>query len=431
MSAPEVVIVDGLRTPFVKSGAVFNSVPAYELGRIAVSELLAKTNFDPQHIDETVMGNCGQPAEAANIARVISLNSGIPKQVPAFTVHRNCASGMEAIAHAYLKVRFHHAKVIMAGGTESMSNIPLLFPKRYADFLMRFMRAKNFVQKLSVLTQFRFNYFKPRIALAEGLTDPFCGLNMGQTADLLAREWQISREEQDAFALKSHQKAILAQLEGRLQEEMTPVYVPPDYKKIVKEDVGPRKDQTMAQLQKLRPYFDRHYGTVTVGNSCQVTDGAVAVLVMSEDTAIQKGYLPLAKIRSFAFAGIEPQRMGLGPVIAAKLALQKAGLKLSDMELMELNEAFAAQVLAVFKACESRTFAQRYLNQDEPLGSIDPGVVNVNGGAIALGHPVGASGARIVLTLAKEMKRRGLKYGMAFICIGGGQGGAMILERRA
>ena len=254
---------------------------------------------------------------------------------------------------------------------------------------------------------------------------------MGQTADLLAREWQISREEQDAFALKSHQKAILAQLEGRLQEEMTPVYVPPDYKKIVKEDVGPRKDQTMAQLQKLRPYFDRHYGTVTVGNSCQVTDGAVAVLVMSEDTAIQKGYLPLAKIRSFAFAGIEPQRMGLGPVIAAKLALQKAGLKLSDMELMELNEAFAAQVLAVFKACESRTFAQRYLNQDEPLGSIDPGVVNVNGGAIALGHPVGASGARIVLTLAKEMKRRGLKYGMAFICIGGGQGGAMILERRA
>ena len=430
MPTNDVVIVEGLRTPFVKAGADFNFISAYELGRIVVSELLAKTNFNPHEIQETIMGNCSQPAEAANIARVISLNAGIPKEVPAYSVHRNCASGMEAMVQGYMKIRMHHVDAVMTGGVESMSNIPLLFPKAYANFLMQLMKAKNPLQKLSILTQFKLNYFKPRIALAEGLTDPFCGLNMGQTAELLAREWKISRSEQDQFALKSHEKVLKAQDEGKFLEEVVPVYIPPKYEKIITEDVGPRRNQTLEQLQKLSPYFDRRYGTVTVGNSCQVTDGAVAALLMREEVAVAQGYRPLALIRSFAFSGIEPQRMGLGPVIATKIALQRAGLRFSDIQLVELNEAFATQVLAVVKAFESKTFAEKYLGESEPLGRLDPEILNVNGGAIALGHPVGASGARIVVTLAKEMKRRSLKYGLAMICIGGGQGGAVILERR-
>ena len=265
----------------------------------------------------------------------------------------------------------------------------------------------------------------------EGLTDPICGLNMGETAELLAREWGISREEQDQFALLSHQKTAKAWEEGKFLDEVTPVYVPRDYTKVIKEDIGPRKNQTLEQLSKLKPFFDRRYGTVTAGNSSQITDGAAAVLVMREDVALSLGYAPLAAIRSYAFGGIEPKRMGLGPVISTKLALERAHLTFKDIQLIELNEAFAAQVLAVFKAFGSGKFAKEYLDQSEPLGDVDPQIVNVNGGAIALGHPVGSSGARIVLTLAKEMKRRGLQHALAMICIGGGQGGTMVLERAA
>lgn len=431
MAASDVVIVEGLRTPYVKAGGAFNFISPQELGRIAVSELLAKTDLDPNIIDEVVMGNIGQPAEATNIARVISLNSHIPRHVPAYTVQRNCASGMEAIAQAYTKIRLGQAQVVVAGGTESMSNIPLLFPKTYADFLSNLMKAKTPLQKIQTLLSFRFSFLKPRIALLEGLTDPICGLNMGETAEVLAREWGISREEQDQFALRSHQKTTKAWEERKFSDEVTPVYVPRDYTKVIKEDIGPRKNQTLDQLAKLKPFFDRRYGTVTAGNSSQITDGAVAVLIMREDVALSLGYAPLAAIRSYAFGGIEPKRMGLGPVISTKLALERAHLTFKDIQLIELNEAFAAQVLAVFKAFGSAKFAKEYLDQAEPLGDVDPQIVNVNGGAIALGHPVGSSGARIVVTLAKEMKRRGLQHALAMICIGGGQGGTMVLERYA
>lgn len=434
----EVVLVDGLRTPFVKAGGEFNFIPAYELGRIAVSELLAKCELDASSVDETIFGNCGQPAEAANIARVISLNAGIPKQVPAVTVHRNCGSGMEAIAGGVRRIE-SGANVVVAGGVESMSNIPLLFPKGYSDFLHNFMRAKYPLSKVKSILSFRPHYFKPRIALLEGLTDPFCGLNMGETAELLAREWNISRGEQDQFALESHEKVLKAQDEGKFLDEITTVYVPPKYEKIVTADIGPRRGQTAEQLAKLPPYFDRRYGSVTVGNSCQVTDGAVAALLMERQYADSLGYKPLAKIRSWAFCGIEPERMGLAPVIAANIALKNsglspagprpAGLSLKEMGLIEINEAFAAQVLAVLKASESHLFSETYWGGEKPLGEIRRDILNVNGGAIALGHPVGASGARIVVALAKEMNRRSLQFGLAMICIGGGQGGAMVLER--
>lgn len=424
----EVVLVDGLRTPFVKAGGEFDFVPAYELGRIAVSELLAKLELDAAVIEETIFGNCGQPAEATNIARVISLNSGIPKQTPSVTVHRNCGSGMEAIADGIRRIE-SGVNVVMAGGAESMSNIPLLFPKGYSVFLNNFMRAKDPLSKAKSLFSFRPRYLKPRIALLEGLTDPFCGLNMGETAELLAREWKVSRGEQDQFALESHERVLKAQDDGKFLDEVTTVYVAPKYEKIVTADIGPRRGQTLEQLSRLRPYFDRRYGTVTVGNSCQVTDGAVAALLMERQYAKSLGLQPLAKIRSYTFCGIEPERMGLAPVIAAKTALKNSELSLKEMGLIEINEAFAAQVLAVLKASESRLFSESYWGGAEPLGEIRREILNVNGGAIALGHPVGASGARIVVTLAKEMKRRSVQFGLAMICIGGGQGGAMVLER--
>src|SRR3989338_2159932 len=402
MAASDVVIVEGIRTPYVKAGTAFNSISPQELGRIAVSELLAKTDLDPNSIDEVIMGNIGQPAEATNIARVISLNSHIPRHVPAYTVQRNCASGLEAIAQAYTKVRLGYAQIVIAGGTESMSNIPLLFPKTYADFLNTLMRSKTPLQKLKTFLSFKLSFLKPRIALMEGLTDPICGLNMGETAELLAREWGISREEQDQFALLSHQKTAKAWEEGKFLDEVTPVYVPRDYTKVIKEDIGPRKNQTLEQLSKLKPFFDRRYGTVTAGNSSQITDGAVAVLVMDKEKAYALGYTPLATIRSYGFFGIEPKRMGIGPVAAAKVALERAHLTLKDIGLIEINEAFAAQTLAVLKASASKKFSQDYLGQSEPLGEMNPEILNVNGGAIALGHPVGASGARIVVTLAKE-----------------------------
>ena len=288
------------------------------------------------------------------------------------------------------------------------------------------MRAKTPGQKLAAFARFRPRMLKPRIALAEGLTDLVCGLNMGQTAEVLAREFRITREAQDRFALESHQRAIAGR--ERLRDEIVPMFPPPRYAPVL-EDVGPRENQTLEQLARLRPYFDRKNGTVTVGNSCQITDGAVALLVGDDASAREWKTPPLARIRSFAFAGLAPQRMGLGPVFAAAKALSRAGLELSDCELFEINEAFAAQVLGCMEAAKSETFARNELKRDRPLGEFPSERLNVNGGAIALGHPVGASGARLLLTLALEMRRRGVKRGLAALCVGGGQGAAFVLER--
>jgi len=315
---------------------------------------------------------------------------------------------------------------VLAGGMESMSLIPLQFPFSYSDFLEGMMRAKTPVARLGAMMKFRPKMLAPRVALAEGLTDLVCGLNMGQTAEVLAREFRITRERQDAFALQSHQRAIAAR--ERLREEIVPVYPAPGYS-AVRDDVGPRDGQTIEALARLAPYFDRRNGSVTVGNSCQVTDGAAAILVGDEETANGWGTPPLGRIRSFAFAGLNPGRMGLGPVFAMAKALAKAQVKLTEIEVFEINEAFAAQVLACLEAVKSESFARDELKLDRALGEIPMERLNVNGGAIALGHPVGSSGARLLITTLHEMRRRGARLGLASLCVGGGQGAAFVLER--
>ena len=427
-SGRRVVIVDGIRTPFVRAGGPAKDLPAQELGRLALVELFARTEMDPTRVDEVVLGNCGTPAEAANIGRVIALTAGVPKEIPGFTVHRNCASGLEAVAQAYYKIASGLADTVIAGGTESMSQYPLTARPALKEAFEKMATAKTLGAKVRAATQLRPKDFQPRVALLEGLTDPVCGLNMGQTAERLAREFNISRQAQDEFALLSHQRAVAGTESGRLLEEIAPLYVPPAYETVVAEDVGPRPQQSIEALHKLRPVFDRRHGTVTAGNSCMITDGACALLVMEESKARAEGYEPLGRIRSFAFAGLEPARMGLGPAFATPIALDRAGCRLADMEVIEINEAFAAQVLANEVAFASEKFAREELQRGEPIGGIDRARLNPNGGAIALGHPVGVSGARIVLTALMELRRRGGALALTTLCVGGGQGAAMVLE---
>jgi acetyl-CoA acetyltransferase family protein len=418
-------ILGGVRTPFVKAGAAFRKVPSYELGRIAAAETIARSELDPGRLDEVIFGHCAMPSEAANSTRIVALRAGVPERVPAFTVHRNCASGMEAVASALYRIGAGDASLVLAGGMENMTQIPLQYTAEYAQWLEGFMRAKTPAAKLGALARFRPRMLAPRIAIAEGLTDLVCGLNMGQTAEMLAREFRITREAQDAFALQSHQRALAAR--ETLREEIVPVFAAPDYEP-VRDDIGPREGQTLQALAKLRPYFDRRNGTVTVGNACQVTDGAAALLVGDETVAKSWPVPPLGRVRAFAFAGLAPARMGLGPVFAAARALERAQLTLADIDLFEINEAFAAQVLACVAAFRSDAFARAELGRDRALGEIPLERLNVNGGAIALGHPVGASGARLLLTTLHEMRRRGLRRGLATLCVGGGQGAAFILE---
>jgi len=424
----DVVIVDGVRTPFVKVNSVFRHVGAVELGRLAMREAVERSEIDPAEIDEVIVGNIAGPADAANVARVIALNAKIPSHVPAFTVSRNCASGLEALVEAAYRIQAGHADLVVAGAVESMSRIPLLFDDEAQDIWTDVARSRSLGRRLANFTRFRPRHFKPVIALQLGLTDPVSELNMGQTAELLAREFGISREQQDAFALRSHQLAAAAWAEGRMQAEVLPVPVPPEFRTVADFDNGIRKKQSMEALAKLAPVFDRRYGTVTAGNSSQITDGAAALVLASAERARELGLRIMGRIVSWGFAGCDPARMGLGPVLASPIALRRAGLSLQQMDLVEINEAFAAQVLAVFRAFESREFCEQQL-QSAPPGPLDPERVNVNGGAIALGHPVGASGARLVLTLLHELERRNGQLGLATLCVGGGQGGAMIVER--
>jgi acetyl-CoA acyltransferase len=427
----DVVIVDGVRTPFAKSGTKFKDIHAADLGRSALKELMVRTGVRPEVVDEVIIGNTGSPSDAVNISRVVALNSGFPKSVSAHTVHRNCASALESIANAFDKIKAGTAETVVAGGTESMSNMPLIYTREFTDVFGKLVGAKTLTGKLAALGKLKLKDLKPRISLVEGLTDPFVGMNMGETGELLAKEFGLSREEQDSFALASHQKALAAQKNGVMAQEISPVFLPPKFEDVVSQDIGPREGQTMEQLGKLKPFFDRKYGTVTVGNACPVTDGAAMVLVMSRAKAQALGVKPLARVVSYGFAGCDPERMGLGPVYATPIALKRAGLQLKDMGLIELNEAFAAQVLACTKAFASDSFAKSKLGLDKAIGEIDLKTLNVNGGAIALGHPVGATGTRLVITLMKEMIRRKVQYGLATLCIGGGQGGAMIIEREA
>ena len=423
----DVVIASGIRTPFCKAGSVLSGLPAQELGRMVARECLERSAVGAEVIDHVVIGNVGSPADATNIARVIAFKAGIPARVPALTVNRNCASGIEAIATAARLVSTGEAKLVLAGGAESMSQLPLLFGEEAKGLFAGMARAKTLGQRAAIATRFRPRHLAPVIALEVGLTDALSGLNMGETAEVLAKEWKISREAQDQFALMSHERAVAAR--PLLAEEIVPVYVPPAFKTVVSEDVGPRPEQSIAALGKLRPYFDRRFGTVTAGNSCGITDGAAACLVTTSMRAAELGLPVLGRLRAYAAVGLDPRRMGLGPAYATPIALEQAHVTFRDIELIEINEAFAAQVIANEAAFASAAFASTELGRASPIGEIDRDRLNVNGGAIALGHPVGATGARLVITILHEMRRRGAALGLVALCVGGGQGVAMVLER--
>jgi acetyl-CoA acetyltransferase family protein len=416
----DLFIIAATRTPFCKMGSDLAGLTADDLGRAACSALLTETGIDPGELSEVILGCVAQPTEAANIARVIALRSGVPEHVPAVTVHRNCASGMESITTAHQRIAAGQGDLFLVGGVESMTHIPLLFPHEAALHFADLNRAKSSGQKLSAAASFNLSDFKPRVGIELGLTDPFTGLIMGDTAEILAREFGISREQQDRFAADSHLKAIAAR--EMLNAEISPVYTNGS---AVTEDNGIRTDSTPEKLATLRPIFDRTTGTVTAGNSSQITDGAVAILVGTEAAANRLGIEPLGRLSAYAYSGCDPARMGLGPIHAIARAKQLSGLTPDDADLIEINEAFAAQVLAVLASLKD----PKTHHLDLPAYDIPAEKLNRRGGAIALGHPVGATGARLVLTALDQLRETGGHRALATLCVGGGQGAALYLEK--
>jgi len=416
-SRNSLVIINGLRTPFLRMGSEFAGIDATEQGRVVVETLLTRTGIDPGIVDELIFGCVSQPADAANVARVVALRAGLPEKTPAMTVHRNCASGLEALTTASERIAAGKGEVFIVGGTESMSRIPLLFSVAAAVKFAALARAKTAGGRAAAVLNFRPADFAPEIGLRLGLTDPVSGLNMGETAEVLAREFAISRDVQDQFALESHRKA--ASSRDAFAREICPVYLPGSKTGVVEQDNGIREEQTMEALSRLKPAFERRTGTVTPGNSSQITDGAVALLVMTEARAESLGLDPLGRLVDYAYSGCDPRRMGLGPAFAVRELHERTGLRPVDADLVEINEAFAAQVLAVLKLMKTPSFDGLALPEDR---------LNPLGGAIALGHPVGATGARLVLTALKQLKAAGGKRALVSLCIGGGQGAAAWLE---
>jgi len=426
MTDAKVYVVDGARTPFLKARGQPNEFSAADLAVAAARPMLARAPFAPTQIDEVIVG-CVIPApDEANIARIIALRLGCGKAVPAYTVQRNCASGLQALASARERIALGHADLILAGGTEAMSRAPIQWNTAMVGWLAGIMRARNPVARLQAIATFRPSMLAPVYTLLLGLTDPLVKLNMGQTAEIVAHRFGITREQQDAYALGSHQRVAAAYESGQMREEVEPLY---DTRgRVYQEDNGLRRDSDMAQLAKLKPVFDRKYGAVTSGNSSQVTDGS-AMLLLASEAAVQRYRLPvLGELLGEAWAGVDPSQMGLGPVHAVARLLTQFKLRMQDLRQMELNEAFAAQVLGCQAAWASAEYARDELKLDKPLDAMDPARLNTEGGAVAIGHPIGASGARIVLHLLRSLRRNGGGLGVATLCIGGGQGGAMLVR---
>ena len=421
-----VAIVTGVRTPFSKAGTLFKSLSAIELGRLCVAELMQRTNLDGADVDAIVFGTVVQNVQAPNIAREVSLMPLLPKGVDAWSVGRACASANQAIADAADQIALGHMDCVIAGGAESLSNVPILHSRGFTDVLMAANRAKNISQKLSAFSKVRP---KDLVPVAPAISEPTTGESMGQSAEKMAKLNDISREEQDEFALRSHRLAAAGLRDGRLSAEMFPVYVPPKYEKIATTDNGVREDSTLEQLAALKPVFDKRYGSVTAGNASPLTDGAGAVLLMSEEKAKALGYQPIAYIRSYASAALDPgEQLLQAPVLAAPKALQRAGLTLRELDLIEMHEAFAAQVLSNLRGFESQAWAER-AGFTRPLGEVDRAKLNVMGGSLSIGHPFGATGARVTTTLCNELARRGGQFGMLTVCAAGGLGFAMVIER--
>jgi acetyl-CoA acyltransferase len=421
-----VAIVSGVRTPFAKAGTAFKSISAIELGKLCVAELLQRTNLDGNEVQALVFGTVIPSVLAPNIAREVSLLPQLPKGVQAYTVSRACASANQAITDAADQIALGHLDVVIAGGAESLSNIPILHSPGFAEALVLASKAKSLGGRVRALARIRPGDLVP---ITPAIAEPSTGETMGQSAEKMAKLNAIPREEQDHFALCSHRLAAAGTADGRLTAEIMPVYVPPKFDSVLTSDNGIREDTSYEQLAALKPVFDRKYGSVTAGNSSPLTDGGACVLLMSEERARSLGYTPLGIIRSYAYAALDPgEQLLQAPVLAAPVALKRAGLSLQDIDLVEMHEAFAAQVLSNLKGFESKAWAER-AGFSQPVGEVDRAKLNVMGGSIAIGHPFGATGARITTTLLNELRRRGGQFGLMTVCAAGGMGFAMVVER--
>ena len=423
-----VAIVAGVRTPFARAGTVLKGYTAIELGKLCVAELLQRANLTGSEVDGVVYGTVVPNVIAPNIAREVSLMPMLPKGCQAFTVSRACASANQAITDAADQIALGHLDIVIAGGAESLSNVPILHSRSMAEKLVAISRAKSAGKRVKLLASIR-----PRdlVPVAPAIEEPSTGESMGESAEKMAKINHISREAQDELALRSHQLAAAGIEDGRITSEIGPVYPPPTFNPPIASDNGIRTDTSLEQLRALKPVFDRRYGTVTAGNSSPLTDGGSAVLLMSDERAKALGYAPLAYVRSYAYAALDPgEQLLMGPVLAAPVALRRAGITLREVDLVEMHEAFAAQVLCNLRGFTSREWAER-AGFSEPVGEVDPERLNVLGGSIALGHPFGATGGRILTTLCNELARRDGQFGLLTVCAAGGMGHAMVVERAA
>lgn len=420
-----VAIVAGVRTPFTRAGSAFKSISAIDLGKLCVAELIQRANLSGKEVEGLVFGTVIPSVVAPNIAREVSLMPILPKSVQAFSVSRACASANQAITDAADQILLGHMEVAVAGGSESLSNVPILHSQGMAEALVLASKAKTLPGRVKALSRIRP---KDLVPITPAIAEPTTGETMGQSAEKMAKVNDILREEQDQLALRSHRLAAAGTADGRLTAEIMPVYVPPKYESVVTSDNGIRPDSSFEQLSALKPVFDRNYGSVTAGNSSPLTDGAACVLLMSEEKARSLGYEPLGYIRSYAYAALDPgEQLLQAPVLAAPVALARAGLTLRDIDLVEMHEAFAAQVLSNLRGFESQYWAER-AGFSRPVGAVDQSRLNVMGGSVAIGHPFGATGARITTTLLNELRRRGQQFGLMTVCAAGGMGFAMVVE---
>lgn len=425
MQSQNVYVVDGARTPFLKARSGPGPYSASDLATAAGRALLLRQPFAADALDEVILGAATPSPDEVNIGRVVTLRMGCSDKVPGWTVMRNCASGMQALDSAIANIRTGRSELVLAGGVDALSRAPLLFSEAMVRWLSGWYAAKSLGQRAQAAARFRLGYLAPVLGILKGLTDPVVGLSMGQTAENLAWRFGIDRKQMDAFALSSHLRVVAGRKAGHY-EEIVPLIA--EDGSVHTEDDGVRPDSDMEGLAKLKPFFDKKFGNVTPGNSSQITDGAAWLLLASEAAVARHGLKPLGRIVDSQWAALDPAQMGLGPVHAATPILNRHGFELNDLDAWEINEAFAAQVLACLAAWKDEDYCRDQLGLSAALGELDPDKLNVDGGAIALGHPVGASGARIVLHLLHVLKRRGGGRGMAAICIGGGQGGAMLVE---
>jgi acetyl-CoA C-acetyltransferase len=421
-----VFVVDGSRTPFLKARTGLGPFTGSDLAVNAGRPLLLRQPFEATAFDEVILGAAMPSADEANIARVVSLRLGCGDKVPAWTVMRNCASGLQALDSACVNILAGRANLVLAGGTDAMSHAPLLFKPVMVNWLAQWYAAKTVGQRAALAARFRPSYLAPVIAILRGLTDPVVKLSMGSTAEIVAKRFGITRQMMDDYAVESHRRTMDAQDNGRLTE-VEPMYGPDGT--VYAQDDGVRRDSSVEKLAKLKPVFDRTYGNVTAGNSSQVTDGAAMLVLASEEAVSRHGLKPLGRIVDTHWGALDPSEMGLGPVHAITPMLMRHGYTWDDIDAVEINEAFAAQVLGCLAAWESDSYCREQFGLPKAFGKLDRAKLNVDGGAIAIGHPIGASGARVVLHVLKVLERTGGRRGVASLCIGGGQGGAMLVER--